>query len=86
MLEKLRWEYEQLSDAKLDRDGKVHTAINCAWTAWHLHEWVWKGLKRRPDLKVRYAKEAGWRRRSSTRTNSAHGWLRHSQTWTSVGL
>lgn len=59
MLEKLRWEHRQLSNGKLTRAGRVNMAINCAGTAWHLHEWVWKGLKRRPELRLKYATEAG---------------------------
>lgn len=59
MLEKLRWECDQLRRTAADREALVHHALNAAWTAWHIHDWVWAAVSRDPVLRARFAKQAG---------------------------
>jgi hypothetical protein len=50
MLEKLRWEVEQLKRS-LEPDERyrisgdaIYHAFNCAITSWHITDWVWESL------------------------------------------
>jgi hypothetical protein len=46
VLDKLEWEIEGLSREQR-MPALAYSAFNCAVTAWHLADWVWKALPRR---------------------------------------
>lgn len=59
MLDKLRWEWEQLREQCTNREALVNHAINGAWTGWHIHDWVWVAISRDLAKKSTFAKKAG---------------------------
>lgn len=58
MVEKLRWEFEALSRASTDREARVFCTLNCAWTAWHIHDWAWVAIENQPLLRTKMARTA----------------------------
>ena len=41
MLSKLKRELNRLADASAEHTAVVDHGVNCAWTAWHITDWVW---------------------------------------------
>ena len=57
MTEKLAREISRAATASSREDLADHLT-NGAWTAWHVHEWIWAGIKQEPCTKVALANAA----------------------------
>ena len=58
MLSKLKRELNRLADASAEHKAVVDHGVNCAWTAWHITDWVWKA-KFEQDVAARKSLESG---------------------------
>lgn len=58
MLSKVKRELNRLADASAKHTDVVDHGVNCAWTAWHITDWVWK-VKFEQDAVARKSLESG---------------------------